>query len=454
MPVDFEKIVTPGVFATHATRGFEMPPHIEYIDRKVCDALNGNGSKRLLVSLPPRHGKSTYISQHLPAWFRGTYPRKNVLLTTYGANFSRGWGRKAKATLRHNQHLFDIEVDKQSPADEWRLHGHEDTYMFSSGVGGELTGKGGHLLVVDDPVKNAAESKSKTMRENTWDWWQSTAYTRIEPGGVAIVLMTRWHEDDLMGRIIKQMDDDPEADQWEVINFPAICESDDDVLGRKKGEALWPERYPIEVLNKIKKTVSAYWWAALYQQRPAPLEGGLFKSHWFVQEDLDITRIKNRTRAWDFGATEGDGDYTVGILMGEHMDTKDFWILDVVRGQWAPHARDKIIKKTTKQDGMKTRVVVEQEPGSSGKSMVHAMKRLLEGYPVRSYKPSGDKELRSDPLASQAGIGRLRIPKHVDWLDDLKHEFCVFPNGAHDDQVDAASMAFNSIHKKGGILAA
>ena len=451
--VSLSQIATPGLFGVNATPGFTMPNHIRYLDSKLCDAISRRGSKRLLVSMPPRHGKSEYISKHLPAWFRGIYPRKEAVITTYGANFSASWGRKSKHLLAKNQDMFGVQVDMQSPVASWRIKGSEQV-TFCSGVGGELTGKGAHLLVVDDPIKNAKESKSQTMRDATWDWWQSTAFSRIEPGGIAIILMTRWNEDDLVGRIKKQMLSDPDSEQWEIISFPAICDTNDDILGRKRGEALWPERYNEETLLKIQKGSGAYWWSALYQQQPAPLEGGLFQRSWFVEETFDITRIGDRVRAWDFAATENDGDWTVGLLMGKHLDSGDYWILDVVRGQWAPWKRDEIIRKTAIRDGEKTRIITEQEPGSAGKSFVAAMKRMLDGFSVKSYRPSGSKELRAEPLSTQAGIGRLRVPKNAQWLDGLIHEYCIFPNGSHDDQVDAGSMAFNSMHKKGRVLVA
>ena len=273
------QIASPLLFATYASGGKWKPQkHLAYIDRKITDALSGRGSKRLIVTVPPRHGKSEFISKWFPAWFAGMYPNKRVMLASYEADFAAGWGRKARAILEEWGHLFGVQVDPASrAANRWGILGASGG-MQTAGAGGPLTGSGADILVVDDPIKNAEEAYSDTIRAKLWDWWLSTAYSRIEPGGVAIVLHTRWHEDDLIGRLIQEMENGGEA--WEVINFPAIAE-EHDVLGRKPGESLWPARYDESALERIKNTIGPYWWSSLYQQRPSPLEGGMFKREWF-----------------------------------------------------------------------------------------------------------------------------------------------------------------------------
>lgn len=225
-------------------------------------------SRLLVIEAPPRHGKSEFISRYLPAWFLCRYPDKRVILTSYEANFARSWGRKARELVEeHGPEWFGVTVSgEQHAAVDWEI-AHHDGGMVTAGVGGPLTGRGAHLLIVDDPIKNAEQAISETVRENQWDWWQSTASTRLEPGGVAVVMATRWHRDDLTGRLL-QAEQSGEGEPVRRIRLPAIAEEADD-LGRAPGMPLWPERWPIEAIQKRKDSMDVYWWHALYQQRPS-----------------------------------------------------------------------------------------------------------------------------------------------------------------------------------------
>ena len=298
-----------------------------------------------------------------------------------------------------------------------------------------------NCLIIDDAIKNAEEAYSDTIRNKIWDWWLSTAYSRLEPGGIAIVLHTRWHEDDLIGRLIREMESGGE--QWEVINFPAIAEGHD-VLGRAPGEALWPERYGVADLERIKNTVGPYWWSSLYQQRPAPLEGGMFKREWFKVVE-GHPKLTKKCRFWDLAATDSGGDWTVGALIG--LDEEgDYIILDVVRGQWEPHKRDAVILQTAASDGKDTLIRAEQEPGAAGVAQIDALTRKLQGYRFKGERASGDKVVRADAAASQSGIGRVKILRG-EWNRAFLDELAMFPNGKHDDQVDAFSGSFNALIK-------
>lgn len=211
--------------------------------------------------MPPRHGKSEYISKYLPSWFLGTFPDRRVLLASYEAGFAASWGRKARTlTEEFGDDIFGVKVaPESSAADRWDIAG-RDGGMQTAGAGGAITGKGADLLIVDDPIKNWEEAMSPTIRDKMWDWWQSTAYTRLSPTGAAIVLQTRWHEDDLIGRLLKaQAAGDEFAEQWELLSFPAINEA---------GEALWPEWFNLRRLRQTEQAVGPYKWNCLYQQRP------------------------------------------------------------------------------------------------------------------------------------------------------------------------------------------
>lgn len=269
---------SPGLFARAVTKGrFRLPPHLKLLD----DALGrviATPDSRLLVTMPPRHGKSELISKYTPAHVLGTFPDWSVILSSYQAEFAASWGRKARGVLEQFGFCFDLEIsDESAAAHRWGIKGF-DGVMETTGVGGALTGKGAHLLIIDDPVKNAEEANSPTIRQNVYEWFQSTAYTRLEPGGRIIIVQTRWHKDDLAGRILTDSLDE-DADKWEIINLPAIA-GEGDPLGRKPGEALWPDRYDARRLAKIRKSIGSYYWASLYQQTPCDPEASQIKADW------------------------------------------------------------------------------------------------------------------------------------------------------------------------------
>lgn len=259
--------------ATAAGQGkWEPAKHLLAIDRAVTslilDSRRGTATANILaIEAPPRHGKSEFVSKNLPAWFLGRWPDRRVMLASYEATFARSWGRKARTILEeHGQELFGVSISsEQQAAVDWEIAEHRGG-MVTAGVGGPMTGRGADLLIIDDPVKNAEEAMSETVRASHWDWWQSTASTRIEPGGCAIVMATRWHEDDLTGRLLKAAANG-EGAAVRRLRLPAIAEEGDE-LGRLPGEELWPERWPLKLLKQREKSLDPYWWLALYQQQP------------------------------------------------------------------------------------------------------------------------------------------------------------------------------------------
>ncbi len=237
------------------------------------------GDGRIIVTMPPRHGKSEFVSRWLLVWFLELWPRKRIILASYEAGFAAIWGRKTRNAIEANPGALTTRIAQDSSAaDRWDTT--EGGGMVTAGVGGSITGRGADLLVLDDAAaKNRAQAGSAAWRDAVWDWWTSTARTRLEPHGTIIHVQTRWNEDDLAGRLLRA----DKVNHWKVVNFPAIAEADD-VLGRKPGEALWPERYPLEALEALRvgpAAVSSRDWAALYQQRPAPEGGELFHREHF-----------------------------------------------------------------------------------------------------------------------------------------------------------------------------
>lgn len=377
-------------------------------------------------------------SKYLPAWFLGTFPDKRVILASYEAEFAASWGAKAKEVLREHGGLFGVGISTDSSAKaHWDIAGRRGG-MQTAGVGGPITGKGADLLIIDDPIKNNEDAASQTIRDKNWEWWLSTSYTRLEPDAAVIVIQTRWHEDDLTGRMLSH--EESSGDPWRKMILPAI--GDD-------GAALWPERYSVKDLERIKRNIGSYWWSALYQQRPAPEDGLIFKRHWFGIVPEAPAQVTKAVRYWDKAGTDSGGDYSVGCLIAERDGL--FYVVDVVRGQWSSMERNKIIQQTAEIDatryGGKMTTWVEQEPGSGGKESAELTIRQLAGFYVKSERVTGEKTTRWRPLSAQCEGGNVKLVK-AKWNATFIDELCIAPNGTHDDQADAASGAFNKLAMK------
>jgi predicted phage terminase large subunit-like protein len=312
-------ILTPARFAVLISRGrWQMTRHLAAIDRAIVETICGRTPSILVIEAPPRHGKSELVSRYLPAWYLGIFPDRRVMLAGYGATFARSWGRKARGLLvEQGGPWFGIEVSRdERAASEWGLSGRAGG-MLTAGVGGPLTGRGANLLIVDDPIKNAEQARSQTIRDNQWDWWQSTASTRIEPGGCAIIIATRWHHDDLSGRLIEAAATGDGA-PVRRLRLPAIAE-ENDPLGRVPGEALWPARWPLERLEALRLEKDAGWWQAMYQQRP----GNSTRSTWpdeYFTGDLWTDTLPNvfelAALAVDPSKGGAKGDYSAIVFAG------------------------------------------------------------------------------------------------------------------------------------------
>lgn len=433
---------SPAGFAVVASNGKWIPArHLTFINGILVRMAKGE-LLRVIINLPPRHGKSDFISMYTPAWFLGMNPDKRVILTSYEADFASQWGRKARTLIEEYGSVFPdpVEVNPDSSAaNRWDIRGHLGG-MQTAGVGGPLTGKGAHLAIIDDPIKNSEEAMSSTIREKHWDWYKSTLYTRLEPGGAILIPMTRWNEDDLAGRLINEMSQ-AGGEEWTVISLPAFAESGD-ILGRQVGEALWPERYDVSALERIRGTTQAYWFASLYQQRPAPLEGGMFKKKWFEiiqRAPTDLYKL----RFWDLAATKDGGDWTVGLLIGVKQGV--FYILNVQRDRLSSADSESLVKQTAEIDGGEVAIEMEQEPGSSGKRVIdHFARIVLPGYAFEGVPSTGDKTMRAMAVMAAAERGDVKIVRGI-WNSAFLDELAMFPNGKHDDQVDALSGAYNGI---------
>lgn len=446
--------------------------HIDFLDQQLlalaARELKAAGYIGIIIEEPPRVGKSELASHYFCAWYAGTFKDHRIMLGSYEATFAASWGGKVRDTIEtYGPPIFGVEVSKTSSAvDRWNLANHKGG-MTTAGVGGSFTGRGAHLLVIDDPIKNAADADSETYRNKLWSWYKTTARTRLEPDGIILVIMTRWHEDDLVGRLLKEMEGDPDADKFLRIRLPLMAEGPDDVpdgevyvpdlIGREPGQILFPERMSITdepgkvPLKSIYAAQDRTWWA-LYQQRPSTIQGALMNPEWFevISPNL-VPPLTKIIRRWDFAATEeGEGydpDYTVGAKVGMDKDG-NFYILHITRFRDSPANVERKSKATAVTDTKRVKIRMEQEPGSSGKTVVsHFRRKVFIGYDFRGVRSTGDKVLRAEILASYAEQGCVKVVAGP-WVSDFLKEVRQFPNGAHDDQVDSVSGALDDLTRK------
>ena len=427
---------------------YTMPGYIEGAHhRLLCDKLNAverGELKRLMVFMPPRHGKSELTSKRFPAWYMGKNPTKQIITSSYGATLAQDFGRSVRNIVASPEFsvLFpDVTVSADSSArDNW--HTNKGGVYTAMGVGGGLTGRGADVALIDDPIKDRKDAESLVIRDAAWDWYRSVLRTRLMPGGSIVLVLTRWHPDDLAGRLIAEMENGS-GEQWEILSLPAICDQEPDPLGREIGDALWPDRYPRSELKKIEASVGPREWAALYQQRPAPSEGALFKTSMMTVVDAAPANGTD-VRRWDLAATSQvgsrDPDWTVGLKMRKTPDNR-IYILDVNRFRSGPTEVEQAIIGTASQDGGEVEIVLPQDPGQAGKSQAEYLTRRLSGYRVQAVRETGDKATRAMPFASQVNAGNVYLVKSP-WNREFLEELSMFPSG-HDDQVDAASGAFD-----------
>jgi predicted phage terminase large subunit-like protein len=319
--------------------------------------------------------------------------------------------------------------------------------MFSVGLGGAITGRGAHVLLIDDYIKEIKEALSQAHRDYIWNWFVTTAMTRLEPNATVIIIATRWHSDDLIGRILKNF-----PGQWENICLPAEAEADD-LIGRAKGEVLFPERYQIGFLQSQHELLGSAFYGALYQQRPVDETTAFTNEEWLkVIEDPKVLADDWKwARIWDLAATEGGGDYTCGTLCAYSKSTNIFLIANVIRDQKTPGQVEKRVKEIAAADGEDVIVCIEQEPGSSGKSLVeHYRTTVLPDFTVESVPSTKSKLIRAQPFLAAAEAGKVFLldenqslyTGELTWHKIFKGEFGAFPGGQQDDQIDTAAAGY------------
>jgi predicted phage terminase large subunit-like protein len=451
-------------FTTYTKPTYIADPFHHLVAEKL-EAVERGEILRLMIFAPPRHGKSELSTRRFPAFFMGRNPTKNVISASYNADFAKTFGREVRTIVQTKEFgtLFPevgIRSDNRA-ADEWELE--QGGKYFAVGVGTGTTGKGAHLFMIDDPIKDRKEADSPTVREDQWNWYRDVVYTRLEEDAAIILTLTRWHYDDIAGRLIELMNNG-KGIPWDIVCLPALPDYkrnpetkepillDDgtvpgDLLRRRPNEPLAPNRFSLASLLDRQEVLGDRSWSALYQQQPMSQEGGMFQSDWFdIISPAQLPPRRTRVRAWDLGATV-DGDFTVGVLMSKD-SAGVFYIEDVVRVRDTPLEVERLIKRTAVTDGKSVSIRIPQDPGQAGVSQSQNYIRKLAGFSVKAVRPTGPKITRAEAFAAQAegrNVKLVQRPSGSPWIQNFLDELSTFPLGSNDDQVDAAADAFNAL---------
>lgn len=442
-----------------------------WFNEQICNELDqfledvrAKKSPRLMLFAPARSGKTEMVSRRFPAFALGKYPDIQMIATSYASDLAMRINRDVQRIIDDPSYVRifpdsrlsgkNIRATAQGTflrnADIFEIVDHKGAYR-SAGVGGGITGMGGDILLVDDPIKDAEQSESVVYRQKVWDWFTSTLYTRASSGGGILIIMTRWHQDDLAGRLIEAQEKG-EGDQWKILSFPAVAEIDED--NRKEGEALQPERYSLDQLKQIKQAVGSRVWLSLYQQRPSAVAGSVFKrEHWQtyqpptsdpqqLKEALGITRT---VQAWDTAFKTGtQSDYSVGVTIG--LAKNRYYVLDVSRTK-VEFPELKVLVNAQYSKWKPHQVLIEDL--ASGQSLIQELKRSTV-IPILKYKPDKDKITKAWSVTPITEASLVYVPDGASWLSDFLDELCGFPTGTkHDDQVDAFVMALSHIARGG-----
>ena len=429
-----------------------------WVHQEICDTLDAflddvvaGKSPRLIICMPPRSGKSEISSRRFPAYALGRFPDLSVIACSYSADLASRFNRDVQRIIDSDSfaEVFpDVSLSGKNvrtsakgnyirTSDLFEIVGHSGSYR-STGVGGGITGQGADILIIDDPLKDRAEANSETIRSGIWDWYTSTAYTRLSPGGGVIVMATRWHMDDLIGRLVARSGSG-QGDTFRVISYPAIAEADEP--HRQAGEALHPSRYPLDRLLEIRKAIGSRDWEALYQQHPVPDGGAMFRTDWirrWTPTSIPPT-FDSMVMSWDMTFKETKGsDFVVGQLWG--MKDSSFYLLDQVRGRMDfVRTRQVFIEFTKKHPNVIAKLI---EDKANGSAIINSLASAVVGLiPIT---PKESKEARASAVAPLWEAGNVYIPDDsVPWAGDFVRELLEFPSGAHDDQVDAMTQALS-----------
>ncbi|MFN3306168.1 MAG: phage terminase large subunit [Candidatus Kapaibacteriota bacterium] len=441
------------------------PKHIEVLNRLLVEVTKRN-IHRLVVNLPPRYGKSTLISLLYPFWYIGNYPQHNLMLVTYQNKLAQLWGKRIRQLIfAKGKELFEIELDKEDRSSSTMTIFNHNGRILCVGAGGLLTGLGADAIIVDDPIKNQKEALSLHQRESLWEWFKATLFTRLEPNGVLLIVCTRWHEDDLVGRLLSTQDfvelSKKELEEatlvlspakWCLLKIPAIA-NENDPLGRAPGEVLWKERFDYNSLQEQRKFLGDFWFSALYQQEPIFKTGKIFKRENFryfelKENNVIVVETKGSQSVREYHLLEHctvfttvdlavkaneRTDYTVGIVFAVNR-SRDIFILEIIRERF--NSADHLSLLWSVFSRWKP-VLIGIEAVQYQYSLIQMGRKM--GLPVKELKADRDKIARSLSIANLVDSGKVYFRKGASWLDDFERELIEFPDSKHDDQVDAFS---------------
>lgn len=439
---------------------------VKAVHRALADALHKVEKaeiKKLIICMPPRTGKSEMASKQFPAWFVGRDPYRHVMIAGYNESFGRDFGKAVRGTMNSPvyQRVFPhVRLKKGSQAVD-RIETEQGGVLAFVGRGGTITGRGADLFIVDDPLKGRKEADSPTMRNDVWNWFTNDVLSRaMSDQARVLVIMTRWHEDDIVGRLT-----DPnnpfwsaeEAAEWKIINIPAVCETDDpseDALGRQKDEVIWPERFNLKFLLGFKRR-DPRGFMANYQQRPTPMDGELFKAD-MIATYSSIDEIPKKLRIYaasDHAVKEKqNNDYTVMVVVG--VDERDvIWVLDVVwKRMKSDDTVEEMLKLMQKYRDQKRGIItwyMEKNviEDTLGPFLKTRMKETQTYVYIRGMTGhTADKVGKAQALIGRMSMQMVRFPKFAGWFEKAKLELLKFPRGTHDDFVDALGLVGRSLH--------
>lgn len=409
----------------------------------------------VLIEMPPRHGKSMTVTETFPSFYLAKNPDKRVIAAAYSDGLATKFGRLNRNKFNEFSHLFGLKLSESNAAmKDWGIEDHRGG-MIATGIGGSITGQGADLMIIDDPIKNMQEASSQVIRDNIWDEWEATLSTRLHDGASLIVIMTRWHEDDLIGRLLTKS-----PREWIRLRLPAIAEDENDLLGRKIGEALCPELgFGVEWAEQKKLEVGSRTWAALYQQRPSPAGGNIFKREWMryyvrseqqkrdwgLSDDVVVlpTHFDKLAQSWDCTFKDtSKSDFVAGGVWARK--GANFYLLDVDHRRMGFAETMKAIRKMSdKWPNARSKYI---EDKANGTAVIEMLKDEISG--IIPIDPEGGKEARANAVSPlfEAGNVFLPHPNLHKWSEDIVEELVSFPNAAHDDLVDMTSQALNQLY--------
>ncbi len=424
-------------FSQYTMPGYMAPPHLVRLADRL-EAIDRGELKRLMVFIPPRHGKSEQVSVRFPCWYLGRHPEAQIVLAGYAESIALVHSRSARTVFndRAMARVFPGVRERTGPkterqaAQEWETT--QGGKYYAVGVGGGLTGRGFNIGIIDDPVKDAEEAASAVARQRVWEWWTQVFLPRSEPEAAIILVMTRWHADDLGGRLLKQMAQGGE--QWEVLHLPALDED---------GHALWPERFPAEVLQTRLAALGTRAFTALYQGDPVVATGNIIKREWARYYD-GTPAVDRIIHSWDTAfKKKQSNDPSAGEVWG--VAGNGYYLLDVVNERMEFPELKRLTQAMWERDHAEAVLV---EDAASGQSLVQELQRETR-MPILPQKVLGDKEARVNSIAPLWEAGRVFLPRSAPWLFDFLDQVCGFPAAPHDDMVDAMTQALRYLTDAG-----